>query len=116
MTSNDLPGAATALFGFRNGDGVLVSEAGVPASTLFRSGRIFVDQVGTRTALAMVNPGLGSASLTLVLRDEAGSVVAEGNLTLTGGQHQSRFVDELFSVSLDGFRGTMTVDSDQPIA
>ena len=43
----------SALFSYTNSAGVLVSEAGVGAAQPLGSGRIFVDEVGTQTAIAL---------------------------------------------------------------
>ena len=45
-----------ALFSWTNAQGVLVSQAGVASTEPVRSGRIFVDEAGTRTSLVLVNP------------------------------------------------------------
>ena len=55
--------ASSALFTFEN-SGVLVSQAGVPATAPMLSGRIVVDEVVTQTALALVNPSIASASIS----------------------------------------------------
>ncbi|MBP1602595.1 MAG: hypothetical protein H6Q06_2746, partial [Acidobacteria bacterium] len=46
----------SALFTYTNPSGTLVSQAGVAGVTPFSSGRIFVDQAGTFTGLALANP------------------------------------------------------------
>ncbi len=50
----DLP-VASALFSFRNGEGILVAEAGVEAVAPIRRGRLFVDG-SIPTGLALASP------------------------------------------------------------
>src|SRR5262245_20024532 len=77
----------TALFSYTNFDGVLVSQAGVGASEPISSGRIFVDEAGTQTGIALVNPGAQAASVSLVLRDASGRETERSTLTLRPGEH-----------------------------
>ena len=101
----------TAVFSYRNGDGVLVTEAGVGVVEPVQRGRLFVDEVGTRTALAMVNTGAASVPVTLTLRDGDGSQIGQEILMLGPGQHSSSFVDELFGAQAADFRGNVTFES-----
>ncbi len=50
---------ASALFQFRNQDGVLVSEAGIEGVDPIGRGRIFVDQGDTRTGVALAIASVG---------------------------------------------------------
>ena len=86
----------SALFQFRNEAGVLISEAGIEAVDAIASGRIFVDQDGTRTGVALVNSSPDPATLDLVLRDGSGGFIAQTSLPLGAGEHLARFTDELF--------------------
>ena len=101
----------TAVFSFTNPDGVLVTEAGVGAVEPIARGRIFVDEVGTRTGVALVNPATTTALVNLVLRDLEGTTIDEAPLVLEPGKHTSKFVDELFDAQGDGFRGSFTFES-----
>src|SRR5207247_8903441 len=88
-------------------NGVLVSEAGVPASPPTIAARCFVDsrtKVGTptgngtvdiRTGFAVVNGNSTAANLNLKLRDSNGSTLAGGNLQLTAGAHIAKLLDQL---------------------
>jgi len=88
MTAN--PGTtvpvATALFSYTNPAGVLVSQAGVAAAEPIASGRIFVDESGTRTGIALVNPSERAASATLTLRDSAGKELERKTLSLSASR------------------------------
>jgi hypothetical protein len=122
-------------------NGVVVSEAAVPASPPTTAVRVFVDYrtgVATRvdqansktvdiyTGLALVNPGTAAANLTLRLRDTSGKVLTTGHLTLNPHAHKALFINELNQVASDfllpsnfataiGF-ATLDVTGDQPIS
>src|SRR5262245_40485679 len=63
----------TALLAYSNAAGVLVSQAGVAATVAIRSGCIVVDEVETRTTIALVNAVSQTATATLILRDASGN-------------------------------------------
>ena len=107
--------ASSALFTFEN-SGVLVSQAGVPATAPMLSGRIVVDEVVTQTALALVNPSIASASIQFTLRDAAGNQVGTETRSLGPGQHLALFVSELFANMPAGLLGSLTFTSDQALA
>lgn len=102
--------AGTALFSFRDSGGVLVWEAGVGAVEPINSGRIFVDQQGTRTALAIANVSNSADPVLFSLRDASGNVVAEQTRSFAANEHLALYVDELFSVSA-GFVGSLSFTS-----
>ncbi len=100
----------TALFTFKDSGGVLVSQAGVGAVRPIAAGRVFVDQVGTRTAVALVNTDSDASVLDLVLKDETGHTVDGTSHTFQAGEHLPLFVDELFDLP-DGFMGSLSFSS-----
>jgi len=106
----------TALFTYSNASGVLVSQAGVAATTPIRSGRLVVDESLTRTAVALVNPSSASASITLILRDAAGTELKRQSLVLSPRQHLARYIREIFPDVPPGFAGSLTFESNQPLA
>ena len=67
----------------------LVSEAGVSASEPIRAGRIFVDEIGAQTGLALANPSSLDAAVTLTLRDASGKELSRRNLALGRRQQSS---------------------------
>ena len=98
----------TALFSSTTSQGVLVWEAGVAAVEPLSAGRIFVDQRDDgRTALALASPSQEGVIVTLILRDASGAEVDRRNEPLAPHQHQSLFVDELFSTT-ENFTGSLT--------
>jgi YD repeat-containing protein len=121
-------------------NGVVVMEAGVPASPPTRATRIFVDrrdgviapagqfsgQVRIDTGIGMVNPNDAPARITLTLRNPAGQTVANGSGTLGAGAHVAYLVGDFKSLAPD-FNlpadfptatrfGSMDVESDQPVS
>ncbi len=102
----------TALFSFRNADGILVSEAGVGAAQTLSRGRIFVDQRGTDTGLAMANPSDETVEIELVLRDSDGAERGRRFLSLEANQHLARNVNQpdLFPTVGSGFTGSLTFE------
>src|SRR3989449_831373 len=114
--------------------GVVVSEAGVPASPPTIAARFFVDsrtKVGTpsgngtvdiRTGFAVVNGNSTAANLNLKLRDSNGSTLAGGNLQLAAGAHIAKFLDQLAPnfVLPSGFAnnglGSLEITSDWPVS
>src|SRR6266850_4799575 len=114
-SSTRLP-IGTALFSYTNTDGVLVSEAGVGSAEPMRTGRIFVEEVATRTtqtAVALVNTSDQAASVGLVLRDASGNAVNCQNQALSARQHLSKFVRDLCPNLPLQFLGSLTFESDR---
>jgi sugar lactone lactonase YvrE len=107
---------ASSLFTYTNANGVLVSQAAVAAARPILSGVVFVDQSGTRTGLALANPGNQTADVTLILRDAFGFEVARIPQPIGANQHVSRYVSQLFSQLPANFLGSLTFDSNLPIA
>ena len=106
---------ATALFSFRNNDGILVSEAGVGAVVPIGRGRLFVD-ARFPTGVALANPSAETVTATLTLRDQDGELVAEELLEIGAGRHLAQFVaapGQLFEdIQLaDDFTGSLTFDT-----
>ncbi len=105
--------------------GIILSEAGVPASTSLTSFTIFVDSLGTyNTGLAIINPPEGgqatgaAANLTFRLYDNNFNLISTKTASLPDGQHMAQFVNEIFSsVSAQAgeMTGTVAVESDQPV-
>ncbi len=133
----------TAVFSLTQ-DGVVTSEAGVPASPPTTRARFFIDfqsgasaksadegSVGNLnfdTGIAAVNPSTTTtANVTYLLRDANGSPVGTvGHGTLAPGAHFAKFIDQLSQVAPDfslpaNFStvtqfGSLEVSSDMPIS
>ncbi|MEJ2147450.1 MAG: fibronectin type III domain-containing protein [Acidobacteriota bacterium] len=129
----------TAVFGLSQ-NGVVVSEAGVPASPPTTDSRIFIDYrtrvrarsneyqgtIEINTGLAVVNTGSATASISFTLRNAAGQMVSSGTGSLEPGAHFSKFINQLREISPDfvlpsNFAtavqfGTLDLSSDQPLS
>ena len=107
---------ATALFSYRNQDGILVSETGVGAVEPISGGRVFVETGEIRTGLALANPSDQPLTLELALRDNHGNERNRRSLTLAAREHRARFVDEvdLFGPQPEGFTGSLTFRTKDP--
>jgi Leucine-rich repeat (LRR) protein len=94
----------TAVFSYMQ-NGVVVSEAGVPASPPTTAARFFVDtrrnvsaaggMIQVLAGFAAVNPNNSTAILNLTLRNGSGDVLARGTLRLAPGAHIAKFLDQL---------------------
>jgi Leucine-rich repeat (LRR) protein len=128
---------ATAIFSY-SPNGIVVSEAGVPASPPTTSARIFIDYrtgaaipassgtVNIGTGFAAVNRGDGPATITFTLRDSQGRILTSGTGSLAKGAHIAKYVQELPQLA-PGFQvpdsfptsiqfGTLDLSSNQPLS
>ena len=105
-----------AIFGFRQ-NGILVSEAGVPASPTLQEGRIFAEIDGpVRTGLAIANPNEGTVTIWFAFTDADGADFGNGNFTLGPGEQIARFLDEAPFNGVAPMLGTFTFTSNLPIS
>ncbi len=105
-----------AIIGYSPG-GVLVAEAGVPASEPVREGRIFAE-VNDRvnTGLAIANPNDAPATIDFYFTDTDGARFAEGAYVLDAGRQIADFLNETPFNGGDTVLGTFTFTSSLPIA
>ena len=102
--------AGIAIFGLTQ-NGVLVSEAAVPASALIQSGRIFAEIDGlANTGVAIANPNSQAVTLNFYFTDAGGANANSSSTVIPAGAqiaaflNQSPFVSSGFSSSLAGIR------------
>ena len=110
------PPAGLAIFSSRV-NGVLVSEAGVPAVPPVLEGRIFAETDGVvRTGLAMANPNDTTAIVAFFFTDSDGIDSGHGTFTLGPREQIAQFLDE--EPFNGGFEmwGTFTFTADLPVA
>src|SRR5262249_36608843 len=125
----------TAVFSLSQ-NGVVVSEAGVPASLTIQSARVFIEyrtgvSAGTGTidiftGLAIANRGTSSANVTYTLRDRNGQTLTTGHGTLPQGAHRAKFVHQLADIAPDFaipanfptsvLYGSLEIGSSQPVS
>jgi hypothetical protein len=108
--------SGVAIFGYRK-DGVLVSEAGVPASAPMLRGRIYAEIDGTvNTGFAIANPNDTAATISFHYTNASGANSAAGSVIIPAHGQISRFLDEApFNVARPAL-GTFTFDSNVPVA
>jgi hypothetical protein len=121
LATNARWAAAQAGPGFRQND-ILTSEAGVAASSLIQSGRVYAEIGGpVNTGLAIANPNSQPATVSFyfVLHDDA-DIFAHGSTTITPNGQVAKFLNESPfngpSGPLVDFHGTFTFSSSVPIA
>jgi YD repeat-containing protein len=108
--------AGLAIFGFRQ-NGILVSEAGVPASPLIRSGRIYAEVNGpVNTGLALANPNPQAAILTFFFTDANGTTTGSGNTTIAANGQIAAFLNQTPFNGSSSFTGTFTFTSNVPVS
>ena len=108
--------AGVAIFGLTE-NGILVTEAGVPAAALREEGRIFAEVDGPiGTGLAIANPNDVSATISFYFTDTDGTDFGSGSLTLGANQHISKFLNEDPFNGGESVLGTFTFTSSVPVA
>ena len=107
----------TAVYSFTQ-NGIVVSEAAVPASPPTTWARIFVDYrplsltipviptapapaVDINTGVAVVNRGSGTATISYTLRGSDGTTLTTGHGTLAAGSYYAKFINQLSDVAPD---------------
>ncbi len=104
-----------AIFAFRQ-NGVLVTEAAVPASPLIQGGRIYAEVQGAvRTGLAIANPNSQLVTISFFFADEIGGRFAEGSTTIPANGQIARFLDEAPFDGGSTITGTFTFTSSLPV-
>ena len=105
-----------AIFGSRQ-NGVLVSEAGVPASASVLAGRIYAEVNGpVNTGLAIANPNSQSADVTFYFSDETRPSFNEGSTTIPAGGQIAAFLNQEPFNGGSSVSGTFTFTSNVPVA
>ena len=108
--------AGLAIFSSRL-NGILVSEAGVPASDAVLEGRIFAETDGpVRTGLAMANPNDTAVTIAFFFTDSEGIDSGHGTFTLGPREQIARFLDEAPFNGGSAMRGTFTFTADLQVA
>ena len=140
VTSGATP-YGVAVFSFRQ-NGIVVSEAGVPAAPPTTRARIFIDyrsaaaavpgraDAGTidiNTGIALANQGSVAANVTYILRHITGAIITTGHGTIDAGYQFARFVNQLKDQLAPDFDlpsdfstmarfASLEISSDQPLS
>jgi hypothetical protein len=111
--------SGVAIFGFKQA-GTLVTEAGVPASALMTSARMYAEVAGpVNTGIAIANPNNQSATINFHFTDQAGVDFGAGVLVLAANEQMPRFLDQAPYNVLAGrttFQGTFSFTSTVPVS
>jgi hypothetical protein len=109
------PPSGLAIIDFRQ-NGVLVSEAGVPASGLITSGRIYAEISSTiNTGVAIANPTNQTATITFFFTDSSGDFGSSGTTIPPNGQIAT-FLNEAPFSGRSSLTGTFTFNSNVPVS
>jgi Matrixin/IPT/TIG domain len=109
-SGNSTP-SGIAMFGYRV-NGILVSEAGVPAAPALQSGRIYAE-VGpiVNTGVAIANPNSTPAAVMFHFTDSSGADSGAGMITVPANGHIARFLNEDPINGSSNFKGTFSFTS-----
>ncbi len=108
--------SGVAIFGFRTNN-VLVAEAGVPASPLLRTGRIYAEvNGGLDIGLAIANPNSTAATVTFSFTKFDGTDFGSGSRTIPAGGQVAEFLDQAPYNGGTGIQGTFSFSSNVPIS
>jgi len=107
--------AGVAIVGFRQ-NGVLVTEAALPASSPVEAGRIYVELDGRfNTGIAIANPNYTSVTISFFFTGEDGADFGSGKTTIQDFGQLTRFLSESpFNIS-SPIHGTFTFTSSLPV-
>ena len=104
-----------AIFGFRE-NGILVSEAGVPATPAIQSGRIYAEVNGlVDTGLAIANPNSQPATVTFYFTGSTGNF-GDGSTTIPANGQIAVFLDQPPFNGGTSLNGAFTFSSSIPVA
>jgi len=108
--------AGTAIFSYRR-NGVLVSEAGVPAARPLQRGRIYTASGQfVRTGVAIANPNVETVTLSFSYSDENGVDFGAGTTVIPANGQISGFLDEApFNTATMGRSRTFTFNASAPV-
>ena len=105
-----------AIFSSRQ-NGVLVSEAAVPASKLLTQGRMYAEtSAGVRSGIAIANPNSDPAVLSFRFVDESGQTVSSGATTVPANGQIAGFLNDVLFNGPPAFSGTFTFSASKSVA
>jgi len=121
VIESNVPVEASAIFRVINASGTALQEAGVGAApSQYQAVTVAQKEgaAGLDTGVAVVNPSTSPADITALLYDEQGGLVAANSddLDLAPGKQIAKFLTELFPDVQGDFRGTLVINSTEPIA
>lgn len=107
---------STAIWGYRNREGVLVSEAAVSAQPPIRNGRIYAETNNAiKTGLAISNPNDVDVSVNFYFTDANGLRGPTGTFVLHAHEELARYLDESPFSGGNSIDGTFTFTASSPV-
>jgi len=104
-----------AIFSYRQ-NGVLVSEAGVPASSPLLRGRIYASVDGAvNTGIALANPNDSQATVSFFFTDATGTDFGNGSMIIPAHGQIAKFLNEAPFNAPRSTSGTFTFSSTVPV-
>jgi len=115
VSGQTLP-SGVAIFGYRP-NGVLISEAGVPATVPALRGRIYASVDGAvNTGIALANPNNSQATISFFFTDSSGTDFGNGRLTIPAHGQIAHFLNEDPFNAPQSMSGTFSFSSDVPVS
>ncbi len=119
-TSGEVEPVAFAIFGLLNSEGVVVSEASVPAAATGNAFRMYAEASGVpfevgaiQSGFAIRNIGFDNATVNLELTDLNGALIDTSSIVVPASGQVARFVDQIFPAPIQGI---LRVSSTEEIA
>jgi hypothetical protein len=114
--TGELLPAGLAIFSYQQ-QGVVVSEASVPATPAIMGGRFFAETAGSvNTGAAFVNSGDMPAVISFSFTDASGASAGTGEFTLAPRRQVAAFLNEPPFNGRNNFAGTFSFSSNTPVA
>jgi hypothetical protein len=105
-----------AIFGYRQ-NGILISEAGVPAAAPIAKGRIYAEVSGSvNTGIALANSNDSDITVSFFFTDSSGNDFGNGNITIPAHGQIARFLDEAPFSAPRPTNGTLTFSAPVPVS
>ena len=106
--------SGVAIFGYRPNN-VLVTEAGVPATPVLRTGRIYAEVAGAvNTGVAIANPNNQPANISYYFTDNSGKNFGAGTTTIPAAGQIAKFLNQA-PFNSGNMQGSFTLASDVPV-
>ncbi len=105
-----------AIFSYRQ-NGVMVSEAGVPASKLVTQGILYAEtNAAVRSGVAIANPNADPAVVSFTFFGESGATLSSGSATVPPNSQVARFLNDDPFNGPGTFSGTFAFSASNPVA
>ena len=117
-SSGNTTPSGVAILGLRQNN-VLVSEAGVPASSPIQNGRIYAEvsaSAALNTGIAVANPNSSDATISFQITNTSGQVVQSGSFVLGANKQRAAFLDGSPFFGPKPVQGALSFSSNVPVS